>query len=268
MALVTVLAMSVAGGMPRAFADDVSTAKRDLASSDDFRVRMTAALSLGRSHDASARAPLEKALTDANAAVRTAAAAALSALSDPAALPALQRQLAAESSASVKSQLTTSIAALNRIATLAGVQLVVEIGSMKNATSVRGDALSQVLRSSAVTRARTMTNVVVAEPTDTAVLAKAAEKHVPVIALDGTVLSITQTTSGNAVSLQAQVEFSMRRIPDQTLKGVLSGSATSAGQGSAPLQPRSIAQLQDQAIDGAVASALRGADHGMLLAAK
>jgi len=264
-----VLAVVVASLVaPSAGAQDMSIAKRDVISADDFRVRMTAALALGRSHDSSARAPLEQALSDGNPAVRTAAAAALSALGDSAALPALQRQLAAESSPSVKTQLTTSITALNRIATLQGVQLVVQIGAMKNGTNVRGDALAQVLKNATVTRARAMNNVVVADPGDTGILARAAAKHVPVLALDGTVMQLTQTVNGTTTQLQAHIEFTMRRIPDQTLKGVLTGSATSMGSGPTTTQPRVVNALQDQAIDAAVESALRGADQGMLLAAK
>lgn len=253
---------------PMASAEDTTNAKRDVVSAEDFRVRVTAALALGKSRDTTARAPLERALADTNVAVRTAAAAALGVLGDIAALPALQRQLAAESAPSVKSQLGSTIASLNRIATLQGVQLVIEIGSMKNATNVRGEGLAQVLRTSMLAKARTMTNVVVADSSDTALLQRAADKHVPVIALDGTVLALTQTQNNGATQLSAQVEFSMRRIPDQTLKGVLTGNATSMGQGPTATQPRVVAALQDQAIEGAVESALRGADQPMMLAAK
>jgi hypothetical protein len=264
-----VLAILVASLVaPPAGAQDMSIAKRDVVSGDDFRLRMTAALALGRSHDPSARGPLEHALADGNAAVRTAAAAALSALGDTAAIPALQRQLAAETSPSVKTQLNTTLTALNRIATLQGVQLVVQIGSMKNGTNVRGEALAQVLKNATLNRTRAMNNVVVADPSDTGILARAAAKHVPVLALDGTVMQLTQTQNGTTTQLQANIEFTMRRIPDQTLKGVLMGSATSMGSGPTTTQLRVVTALQDQAIDAAVESALRGADQGMLLAAK
>ncbi len=168
----------------------------------------------------------------------------------------------------MKSQLTSTVASLNRVATLTGVQLVIEIGSMKNATNVRGEGLAQVLRLSMLAKARAMNNVVVADPSDAALLQRAADKHVPVIALDGTLISITQTQAGPATQLSAHVEFSMRRIPDQTLKGVLTGSATSMGQGPTVTQPRVVASLQDQAVEGAVESALRGADQPMMLAAR
>lgn len=253
---------------PMANAEDTSNAKRDVVNAADFRVRMTAALALGKSRDVTARPVLEQALADSNPAVRTAAAAALNVLGDINAIAALQRQLGSEAAPSVKSQLTATLASLNRVATLQGVQLVLEIGSMKNATSVRGEGLALVLRASMLAKARSMNNVVVADASDIALLQRAASKHVPVLALDGTVLSLTQTQNGQATQFSAQVEFSMRRIPDQTLKGVLSGRATSMGQGPTATQARVVAVLQDQAVEGAVESALRGADQPLLLAAK
>jgi len=50
----------------------------------------------------------------------------------------------------------------------------------------------------------------------------------------------------------AEVEFSLRRMPEQSLKGTLSGSATSIGSTSALANPASVLQLENQAIDGAV----------------
>jgi len=58
--------------------------------SDDFRVRVQAALELGKTADPEALAPLVQALNDPNASVRTAAAAALEELGDPACVPALK----------------------------------------------------------------------------------------------------------------------------------------------------------------------------------
>ena len=91
---VLVIAIAAAIG-PSARADDTSMAKRDVVVAEDFRVRVTAALALGRSRDVTVRPLLERALSDANAAVRTAAAAALGVLGDVGAVAALQRQLAA-----------------------------------------------------------------------------------------------------------------------------------------------------------------------------
>ena len=60
-----------------------------LRSNDDFRVRVQAALELGKSSDPSVRAPLEQALEDRKPAVRAAAAAALKAHGDKRSIAAL-----------------------------------------------------------------------------------------------------------------------------------------------------------------------------------
>ena len=248
-----------------AVAEDAAAARREL-SNPDFRVRATAALALGKTHDATARVPLEQLLADPNPAVRSAAAAALGVLGDAAASAALDRAAAKEASPSVKSQMTSNSEALKRILTLQGVQVIVQIGNMKNGSGVRGDQLADVLRGSAGGRARTMTNVLVAGPQDAALLQRAADKHVPVMVLDGLITHVVEGQSSGNVTVQAQVEFSMRKIPDQTLKGTLTGAATSVGSPSA--NPLRLSQLQDQAVDGAVESALRGADRGLVVAAR
>ena len=251
-----------------AVAEDTSAARRELAN-PDFRVRMSAALALGKTHEASARAPLEQLLADPNPAVRSAAAAALGVLGDPDAVAALDRAQAKETSASTKAQMGSNSEALKRILTLQGVQVIVQIGNMKDGSGLgglRGAQLADVMRGSIAGRARNMSNALVARPQDGALLQRAADKHVPVMVLDGLVTRLVQGQASGNVTVQATVEFSMRRVSDQALKGTLTGSATSVGSPS--VNPTSLAQLQDQAVDGAVESALRGADRGLVVAAR
>lgn len=250
-----------------AAAEDTSRARGDL-NDPDFRVRVAAALALGKSHDGSARAPLEAALADTNVAVRSAAAAALGQLADPASVPALQRAVAKETSESVKAQMTQSLDLLNKILTLNGVQVVIQLGTMKNTSGIRGEQLTDVMRNATTARARNLPNAVVAAPGDTALLQRAQAKSIPVMALDGTILQLSQTQSSASVTVQARVEFSMRKVPDQTLKGTLTGAATSVGTSAGPTSAVGILRLQDQAVDGAVESALRGADQGIVVAAR
>jgi len=227
---------------------------------------MASALALGRSHDPQARPLLEQALSDTNAAVRTAAAAGLGALGDGDAVPALERAKSHEVSDSARAQMNTTIENLKRTTTLAGVQLVVQIGTMRNSTAMRGGDVADVLRNAATSRARNMHNIAVAQPNDAGMLARAAGAHVPVILLDGTVTKLTQNASGSNVTCQAEVEFVVRKIPDQSLRSTLQGSAAAMGSGTTSI--RGMTSLQDQAIGGAVESALRNADQGLVLAAR
>jgi hypothetical protein len=61
------------------------------------------------------------------------------------------------------------------------------------------------------------------------------------------------------------VEFAVRR--GQTLKGTVSGGATTFGPGS-DLTEQGRRKLQEDALAAAVQSALRGAEDGLLVAAR
>ncbi|NOU28675.1 MAG: HEAT repeat domain-containing protein [Polyangiaceae bacterium] len=227
--------------------------------SNDYRVRMSAALVLGRTKPPGARAELERALNDSHPAVRAAAAASLAKLADPAARPALQARLDREGDESVLAQLHLAMKALDAEAS-AKARYVVQLGSIKNMTNVRGSELGLVMRTTTKTNATRFAPVV--EGDDAAGL-KGSEKKVPVLRLDGQLQTLSQATKDGRRTVRAQVEFSIVRMPGRTLKGTLSGAATSRDTGD-----RTLAALQDQAVQGAVESALANADVGFLAAAE
>jgi plasmid stability protein len=260
-----------------ASAQDAANAMRELAESTDFRVRVSAALYLGRTKPAGAREVLEHALTDAHPTVRVAAAAALGSLGDAAAIGALSRRLPDESSASVRAQITSSVEQLRRgVAAAEGepdtgaaqlgpnVHLVVRLGTMRNGSGVRGEDMRRVLQRAAHTRARVLKGAAVIE-SDPAVIAQASARHLPVLTLDGSLQALTESRVADSVQVQARVEFAIRR--EQTLRGTLSGAATTFGSGQS-LSDQGRRQLQDDAVDGAVQSAMRGAEQGLMIAAR
>lgn len=252
----------------RSTAQNVGAARHDVSEADDFRVRLAAALTLGKAKPPDARALLEKALSDPHPAVRTAAAAALGSLGDPAAIPAVEHHLSTEGSPSVQSQLRTTLASLRGSSAAHSGKWIVQLGNMHNATSVRGEQLAQVLRTSAVQRAASIPGAVVANDTQSA-LREAQSQHIPVLLLDGSVTRLLQKPQGGGqIGVSAAVEFSVRKIPEHVLKASLSGAATSIGTASSMTTRERVSALQDQAVDGAVESALRGADRGLALAAQ
>jgi hypothetical protein len=267
------LALLALCASPRvALAQDPAGALRDLTESSDFRVRVSAALYLGRTHPVGAREALEHALSDAHPAVRVAAASALATLGDSAAIAALARRQSTESSASVKAQLQSSIDELRRgVATDSdatgklspAVRYVVRLGAMHNPSGVRGDELKRVLQIAARSRARGIHGAALVDA-DAALLAQATARHIPILTLDGSVMQVSESRVSGSVQVQARVEFAVRR--EQTLKGTLSGAATTFGS-SQTLSDQGRRQLQDDAVDGAVQSALRGADQGLAIAA-
>ena len=257
-----------------AFALDASAALRELAQSPDFRVRVSAALLLGRAKPPGAREALEQALADSHPAVRVAAATALGVLGDALAITAVARALNAESSATVRAQLQATLDILRNTASAPqpspdprqlgpDVRLVVRLGVMRNGTAVRGDELRRVLHDAARSRARSIHGVAISDG-DTSLLSQARSRHLPVITLDGSVTQLSESAAAGNLQVKANVEFAMRR--EQTLKGMLSGAATTFGS-SLQISDQGRRQLQDDAVDGAVQSALRGADQGLSSAA-
>jgi hypothetical protein len=259
--LLAAVALGVAPRLARA--QDVTGALHDLTESSDFRVRVSAALFLGRTRRPEAREALEHALADPHPAVRVAAAAALGSLGDPSSIASLARRRGVESSASVIAQLQSSIDQLRRgvppdpsaggTDTLGpNVRYVVRLGAMRNPSGVRGEELRRVLQSAARSRARSIRGMAVVD-TDAALMAQAIERHLPVLTLEGSVMQVSESCVEGSVQVQARVEFAVRR--EQTLKGTLSGAATTYGPGLT-LSTHVRRQLQDDAVDGAVQSAL------------
>ncbi len=258
-----------------AAAQDAAGALRDLSESTDFRVRVSAALYLGRNKPPGSLDALVRALSDSHPTVRVAAAAALGALGDPAAVGPLGRRLSSESSPSVAAQIHTAIDRLRQgvpseqapadggqRAFGPNVRYIVKLGAMRNPSGVRGEDLRRVLREASVSRAHILKGGAVVDG-DAEALARAAERHLPVITLDGSLTQVLESRVAGTVQVQARVEFAVRR--EQTLKGTLSGAATTFGS-SPSISDQSRRQLQDDAVDGAVQSALRGADQGLIVA--
>ncbi|MGO8999003.1 MAG: HEAT repeat domain-containing protein [Polyangiaceae bacterium] len=252
-------------------AQDAQSAGADLAHASDFRVRVSAALLLGKTRPEGARVMLEHALDDGHAAVRTAAAAALASVGDPGAVPALERHARNESSGSARAQMETTIAALSHSGDTtappapAHARYAVTIGQMKNMTGVRGGELSNVLRDAARMQAHSLPGAVVfdeGDPGTTRAMGK-----MPVLLLEGQITRLAQAQSSGAMRIEARVEFSVKRVPQQTLKGTLSGGATSV-ESMRTLSDQRLIELQNQTVGSAVESALRGADSGLALAAK
>jgi hypothetical protein len=250
-------------------AQDPVSASRDLQSSDDFRLRVSAALYLGRSHAPNALALLEEALGDVHPAVRTAAAAGLAVLGDRGAVAVLQQTLTAERSSGARSQMVSAIAALSVAPAPPsvddkwdGARYVVAIGNMRNRSGLRGEHASDVLRAATRSHAQSIPGAIVSDSSDSSTLRQAASRHLPVLMIDGSLQRLRVGHQNAQLSYNAQVDFSMRRVPEQQLRGMLSGSATSFGSLSAAHDPGIVTLLEDQAIDGAVESALRGAARG------
>ncbi len=245
---------------------DAETARKDLITADDFRLRVTAALYLGKSHAAGARESLEHALVDAHPAVRTAAALALGRLGDPAAIAALKSQAMREASASAKAQMLAAVDTLEHgPAVSPSTKMLVKVGAMRNTSGIRGGELGSVLAVALKNHAASLSGVVVGEEGSQAMRDAVANK-VPVLVLDGSITALTQGRDKGNVTYRAQVEFSVRK--ENSLRATLRGAATAYDAESALKDKGRINRLEEDAVDGAVQSALRNATSGLEVAAK
>jgi hypothetical protein len=238
---------------------------RELTESADFRVRVQAALRLGRA-GASSRTDLENGLRDAHPAVRVACAAGLGNIGDPASIPALERAMKGETYATVKTAMKDTIEKLRGSAavkssspetptSLAGARYVVQLGSMKNISGVRSDDLDGVMRQAARAKAGTIKGAVIVDGSDPTVLKKATEKRIPVLQVDGNLTKLTQVTgTDGATVISAKVDMSIRKLPGQTLKGTVSGNAS--GSNGTHTSTQGLVDLQNRVVGGAVESAM------------
>jgi hypothetical protein len=242
---------------------------RELTESGDFRVRVQAALRLGRTGGAASRADLETGLRDAHPAVRVACAVALGSIGDVAAIPALQQAMRTESFPSAKTSMKDTIdklransagsgsgggAAASPTSNVEQAKYVVQLGAMRNNTGLRAD-LDTVMRSAARAKAGSIKNAVILDSPDAAILRRAGERKIPVLLVDGNLTRLSQTTGKDGgLIVSAQVDLSIRRVPQQTLKGMVSGNASASDD--ARNTNKGITELQNRAVNGAVESAM------------
>jgi hypothetical protein len=283
-ALVAVaLAIPLTGVLHAADGDVPSTAKV-LASSDDYRTRVLAALKLGSSGDARARKPLETALDDAHPSVRQAAAAALAKLGDKAAIPALEARLKKEANAPTKSAISQAIEALKKStgitpATAAAgsptaaitaatapakatpidwskAKFLVKVQKAENSSGVRGGALATVLNAATREKLAQLPEVYVLPEDATApgMIKLAGAKGIPVLGVNAALVSMDQGSFAGDVKVQAKVSLAFTKL--EIVKASVEGNASSIGSKSSSKNPDSLARLQDMAVDGAVSSAM------------
>ena len=244
---------------------------RELTESSDFRVRVQAALRLGRTGGAQSRTDLETGLRDAHPAVRVACAVALGSVGDATtSVPALQHAMKGESFASVKSSMKDSIDKL-RNAGPAGTangsggtdasggveraKYVVQLGAMHNGTGQRAD-LDTIMRSTARAKAGSIKGALILDNPDAAILRRAGERKIPVLLVDANLSRLSQSTAKDGgVVISAQVDLSIRKVPQQTLRGMVSGNASASDDARA--SNRGITELQNRAVNGAVESAMQ-----------
>ena len=242
-----------------------------LKSAGDFRVRVSAALQLGKSLTGDAAAPLEAALDDSNASVRAAAAAALKNLGDQAALAALKAHRSDKSEA-VRTQVAAAIKSLEE-ERLTGPKpkVLIKIGIMKNESGVKSKRIESELADSSRRKLSALPGVRVLAAdgsgpgTDTS---SGKASNVPMVMVTGNVSELKASREGGSITYSASVEYVLHSMPEQSIAGKVSGRASATATERESEDASALAELRRSVLEAAIASALRRAPPALLAAAR
>lgn len=261
--LVIALAVLLAG--PALAGSSVATLVDRLEHGQDFRVRVQAALQLGKSRSKYARHPLEKALDDPNAAVRAAAAAALKVLGDKRAIHALKEHRL-DTSAAVRSQIKASIRALERIGRHhEKPKVLVKLGRIH--ASGRYRRLLDEVEQTSRTQLDDLPGVKVLDDSDD-YKAAAKRRKPPVVMVTGRLKRLRASREGSSVIYSAKMEYVMHRMPQRAIAGTVSGSASTRASAAEARDRRRSAELKHAVLVAAIESAIRRAPAALLEAAR
>jgi hypothetical protein len=251
----------LAAGGP-ASAQPVTDLVQKLEQASDFRVRVQAALQLGKAKGRISLKALEAALDDENAAVRAAAAAALRVQGDPDAVEILRKHLNDHSPA-VRSQIQTTIAALEQSSagaskTTQRPDVVIQFGKIRGLSQSESGAVLDDVERASKQKLRELPGIAVVEEGKEA----SARRDVPVVMVTGRVSKLEHSRDGESVVYLASVEFVLHKMPGQSIKGVVSGSAHVSGS------PDELEELRRTAIEAAIDSAVKRAPQALRAAAQ
>jgi len=246
----------------------VSELIQKLERGEDFRVRVAAALELGKRKQSAARRPLERALADENPAVRAAAAAALRVLGDRRALKALRERLNDPSQA-VRSQIESSIAALEpdepaegSQAAAARAEVLVQLGEI---SAPHDQELPKQARAKLLKHFRRDSRKNLGQLPGVQVLpdvsgaATQTGRSLPLVMVTGRLRSAKMTQEGDQVVYSAKVEYIMHRMPGRAIASLVSGSAKAKAESAVARDEKRLAELRQEAVSAAISSAMRRA---------
>jgi hypothetical protein len=243
----------------------LSELSEKLERSTDFRVRVQAALELGKLRAPKALPPLSAALDDPSSSVRAAAAAGLKILGDARALESLRKHRS-DSSDSVRTQIRASISALEArdVATREPPRVLVKLG---NSRSQKASSVERQLLASSRSRLDAVPGIQVLPDDDE--VAKAAEKQdIPVLLVTTRIEKLLLERDGADLFYAARVEYLVHRMPGEALAARVAGSASESASEEEASNGKKNAALRRSVLDAAVQSAMRNAPRALFAAAK
>lgn len=240
----------------------------------DFRVRVSAALQLGKSLTGDAAAPLEAALDDSNASVRAAAAAALKNLGDQKALPVLKAHRADHSEA-VRAQVLAAIKSLEEERTTGPKpKVLIKIGIMKNESGVKSKKIESELADSSRRKLSELpgVRVLAADGSSSSSEQKPSSGQksspVPMVMVTGNISELTALREGRSITYSASVEYVLHTMPEQAIAAKVSGRASATASEQDTSDASKLAEIRRSVLEAAIASALRRAPPALQAAAR
>jgi hypothetical protein len=203
---------------------------------DDFRVRTNAALALGATGDEDAVPPLCGGLDDPSEVVRQAVAVALKRLGRPSGRDCLQRRIAVETSASVKTQIKRAIESLDAAGggsgsggsetpqTVANAKYYVSLSRITNNTTRSASDVERIVRGAISTKLAELGEYQLAPAGEGNDAAKAALSRRK---LKGYYLGVSvDKFDYSGGSLRVRVKIAVFSYPGRDLKGEVPAGAT------------------------------------------
>ena len=239
-----------------------------LQKGEDFRVRVQAALQLGKTKSPDALEPLVHALDDKNASVRAAAAAALRTLQDTRALPALKERRLDRSDA-VREAIKSAIESLSELEEAAAgnaPKVLVKIGIMKNGSSVKSPRIESQLAQDSRKKLAELPGVKVLPDSEDS--GKSSERKIPVVMVTGQIQELRASREGASIVYTASVEYVLHTMPERSIAAKVSGRASATASEQEAKDTQRSAELRRQVLEAAIASALRRAPRALMAAAR
>jgi HEAT repeats len=222
---------------PRAaHADNVGALVEQLVNGSDYKVRLSAALSLAKIGDARAVPGFIAALKDSDKTVRGAAAVGLSKVVNGttraalrrSAMEALERARKADSSSFVRRQAEKALATLRELQTgsaAAAGAIYVNIGQMSAKTESAKKMRDLMRQTTIKTFAKAAKDMSTNWPGGIPNKRQLAARHAAGYHVDGTLTDLTVTARGSARIVGCKVSMYIATFPDKSVFGFLNGGA-------------------------------------------
>jgi hypothetical protein len=229
----------VSGGVRVALADNTrfDVLCRTLNDDANYKVRLQAAIVLGKLRDQRAVACLTEALSDTNHAVRAMAATSLGQIGDAHAIPALQALRKSDADPFVRSNVDKALGLLASGAAIgggpvrSGAHLYVTFGPFSGGTKNAGaDLIKNVRETLAKELAKTPSLAVAPEPGDDKTFQK---QGLLGFYVDGNITRIDETPSGAGLEVSCAIKVMVARWPSRSIISWTSAEA-SLQSGSRP----------------------------------